>query len=252
MAGIKQPILDIVNQIKTIPFANNAGASPNLYSAIFNNQIERMKAGEEYNYSLPAAFVEAIPQKTGGEIGFGSWGYDVIFRIHAVMNQPDAGDGTLDQNLTIYDLRDALQESLVHFQPTGCSLMQCDDERFDTDHDSVCVYQFDLITHFIETSGSKYPTEQSTPPTNLVINSGFALIEILHVSYTGGDLIMLFNLVDEPQNVVLNLDSNQWTFAAATGENTFTQSVSLSSGNYSITATGEVNDFTTPAFEFTI
>ena len=150
MAGIKQPILDIVNQIKTIPFANNAGATPNLYSAIFNNQIERMKNGEEYNYSLPAAFVEVIPQKTGGEIGFGSWGYDVIFRIHAVMNQPDAGDGTLDQNLTIYDLRNALQEALVHFQPTGCGEMQSDDERFDTDHDNICVYQFDLITHYID------------------------------------------------------------------------------------------------------
>ena len=85
-----------------------------------------------------------------------------------------------------------------------------------------------------------------------MINSGFALIEILHVSYTGGNLIVLFKLVDDPQDIVFNLDSNQWTFGAATGENTFTQSVSLSSGNYSITGTGAVNDFTTPGFNLEI
>ena len=251
--AIKQSILDVVNQIKTIPFLNNAGATPNLYSAIWNNQFKRLEDGQSYSFPIPAAFVELIPQKDGGEIGYGVWGYDVIFRIHAAINQPDAGDGTLDQNLIIYDLRDALANALVHFQPSQCGMLQSDDETFDYDHESLYLYTFDLKCHFIETDGNKYPTNESVPVTKLILIDGYAPIEILSVGYSGGVLTAGYKLVDDVQSVSISVTPGAtYTHAATDGKNTFTQPVSLSSGNYTLTITGAVNNFTTEPFKFTI
>ena len=34
MSGIKAPIVDVINKLKTLQLPNNTGNSPNLYSAV--------------------------------------------------------------------------------------------------------------------------------------------------------------------------------------------------------------------------
>ena len=93
MSGIKAPIVDVINKLKTLQLPNNAGNSPNLYSAVWNEQLQRLEEGESYPFNLPAAFVELLMSNNYQQLGAGITASDLTFRIHLAMEQIDAGDG---------------------------------------------------------------------------------------------------------------------------------------------------------------
>ena len=71
MAGIKAPIVDIINKLKILQLPNNAGNSPGLYSAVWNEQLQRLEEGESYPFNLPAAFVELLMSNNYQQLGSG-------------------------------------------------------------------------------------------------------------------------------------------------------------------------------------
>ena len=163
MAG--QTLVDAVNSVLerlgSIPYdwGSIAKAEQNnlfQYVAIFNDQINRMEDGEGSPlFDTPACFVDIEPApylRLLGELSTS----DLIYRIRIVSKEYDAGDGTLDQNLAVFAIRNAVKESLSNFVPANSSMLQHTSEMQDPDHTAVYVWQMEFKSAFIDTIGSIY------------------------------------------------------------------------------------------------
>lgn len=149
--GIKDPILDVMHRLEAIDVTNGDGKTIKLYTRIWNNQMQLTQNGQLYDYPKPAAFVETLVPMfwevmSGGmgvrnsEIGFN------IHLIHEFYNQ----DGTFEQNLPVFDLRDKVLIQLSGFQPMGCSGLMCIREEQDYDHNNLYHYIMGFIADYIE------------------------------------------------------------------------------------------------------
>lgn len=147
MAGIKAPILDIKNLLV------NSGLFQ--YVAIWNNQIKYENAGQTYDFPKPAAFIEVIPAPVWGELALGLKAADLGFKIHIAHEQLDSGTGTFEENLEVFELRDATLIALCLQKPTGCGPLVQVGEHLDTDHTQIYHYMIDFVCHFVDTMGSK-------------------------------------------------------------------------------------------------
>lgn len=170
--GIKQPISDLLTKLSALQVVNRDGQTVNLYARIWNNNIEKLRKGESYVIPFPAAFVEVVNQVTYERLGEGLLAADVSFRIHLVHEFLNA-DGTFEQDLEIFDLRDEIIRNLQHVnaQLTNCTPLSMVGEQMDYDHDNLYHYVMDFVCNFIDTTGSKLDANHpeayrySTPPT---------------------------------------------------------------------------------------
>lgn len=159
MSGISAPLRDILTKLSALTVVNQDGQTVNLYARIFNNQIKDVQSGELYIFPRPAAFVEIVSPATFETIGGGFRSADLGIKIHIVhefYNQ----DGTFEQDLAIYDLRDKIVSvteagGLSQYCPTACGPMNCVNEYPDYDHDNLVVYVCEFITNFTDSKGSK-------------------------------------------------------------------------------------------------
>ena len=156
MAGIKQPLQDILTQAATLTASNGDGAITNVYVRVWNNQIDRMKKGESYAFPLPALFVEIVSPVAYQEIGGNVLTADLGFNIHIVTQNLDNGGGTFDQDLVVFDLRDALFALFSKFKPTACGEMVIVNEQQDYDHDNVYHYVVSWVCHYLDSKASPY------------------------------------------------------------------------------------------------
>lgn len=174
MAGIKAPLEDILAKLATLDVTNGDGNTVKLISRIWNNQLEREKNGTGYTYAKPAAFVQIVSPIGWQEIGGNFLQSDLGVTIHLVTELYNT-EGTLDQNLVIFDLRDQIIALLSQYKPTGCGLMRLMDEEQDYDHDNVNHYMLTFAVNFIDSKASPYDPPrgnyvQSEPPTDLQVN----------------------------------------------------------------------------------
>ena len=254
MAGIKAPIVDIINKLKTLQLPNNAGNSPGLYSAVWNEQLQRLEEGESYPFNLPAAFVELLMSNNYQQLGSGITASDLTFRIHLAMEQIDAGDGDLDQNLTIFEYRDAIVDLLTHFEPTACSMLMHVNNEQDYGHNNVYVYLIDFTCHFIDDKGSRYPTNESADDTDLVVNAGYNPVEILGVTYSGTALAIKYRVAALSQQIKFTITVAGEVSAGSKGpgDYTFTQTVTIPTGEQTLTAKAVTDNYTTNPYKFTV
>lgn len=155
MAAIKQPIQDVMNRLATLQVVNADLLSVPLFVRVWNNQITYEENGELYISQKPAAYVEVVNNAGFDEIGIGFQSADLVFRIHLV-HEFYNNDITFEQDLTIYDLRDAVVALMNLYQPTGCSPMFKKSEEADYRHKNVYHYIIDFITNFTDSKGSPY------------------------------------------------------------------------------------------------
>jgi hypothetical protein len=174
MAGIKAPLEDILARLATLDVTNGDGNTVKLHSRVWNNQVEREKSGGSYVYPKPAAFVEIVSPIGWDEIGGNFLQSDLGISIHIVTELYNT-EGTLDQNLVVYDLRDQIVALLSQYKPTGCGLMRLMDETPDYDADNVNHYILTFACNFIDSKASPYDPSrgnyiESEPPTGLQVN----------------------------------------------------------------------------------
>ena len=155
MSGIKQSILDVMTQLSTINVITADLSTGPLYVRIWNNQIQLLKDGKGYVFQRPAAFVEVIPNPNYEVIGLGFLSADLGFRIHLVHDYYNQ-EGTFEQDLTIFDLRDKVIRCLAQFVPSMCGAMNTVGENQETGHDNIYHYTIDYKVNFIETLNSNY------------------------------------------------------------------------------------------------
>lgn len=89
--------------------------------AVWNDQVKRLGNPKTAGTWLtPCIFVEMIfNQETNLQLGLN--GVDITYRLHIVMQQLDAGNGRMDENLYIFTLRDLVNKNILGFTPVGNS-----------------------------------------------------------------------------------------------------------------------------------
>ena len=136
---------------------------------LWNNQVESLKGKDTeanimYSFSLPALFIEFLNLETE-QLGNGNQIYpNLIVRIHILHRLEDAGDGTMEQNLAVLDLRNAVQLALQNFRPAGASEFIRQKQEMDYHHNNVYHYIMDYGCTFIDTITNQ--------PVNGIVDDG--------------------------------------------------------------------------------
>jgi hypothetical protein len=173
MAGLKQPLQDILTKLSLIQVTNQDGQTVGIYSRVWNNQVEREKDGETYIYPKPAAFVEIVGPLPFEETGKNLRSARLVWAIHLVHEYYNQ-DGTFEQDLVIYDLRDQVIAALSQYTPTACTMLVAEQEQADYDHDNVYHYIINFSCTFMDSKASPYDDGRGIyidkqPPTGVNI-----------------------------------------------------------------------------------
>lgn len=134
------------------------------YVQKWNNQLARiMKEGGADMQMFP--FPAVLPAFLTGDImqlGENVQMYDPFeFELHILDWQIDAGDGTFEQNLKVYDLVKKIQKAVQKFQPglkseedlAGCCVRVAEYE--DNDHNGLTHFVIKYRTTFIDNSNQE-------------------------------------------------------------------------------------------------
>jgi hypothetical protein len=164
MAGLKESILSLLAKCETIE-----GIA---YVRIWNNQLNYEVEGQLYDFPKPAIFVEAQIPNMFLPLGGGYSQSDIFFNIHIVHEQFDAGGGTFEQNLAIYDLRAKVINALNIFKPAMCSPLMKWSEQQDYEHNNLYHYQIQFLCGLIDDAGVNTGNQiTKNPPTGLTIQA---------------------------------------------------------------------------------
>lgn len=158
MAGLRQPIEDVLNKLKDIDVRSQEGRNMPLFVRIWNNQLDRMDDGSGYVFPRPAALVEVLNSVKWEVIGLGMRSADISFRIHLIHDYYN-GDN-FEQDLEIYDLRDKILLKLSQYCPTACGTLNCISEEAEYDHDNTYHYILDFVCNFTDSKGSDYDEDK--------------------------------------------------------------------------------------------
>jgi hypothetical protein len=169
---IKQAVKDILAKLATIEGIK--------YVAVNNNQIQFGENGANFTMVRPAILFEIQVSQAfetlGGLCSPEDWDVS-FFIVHEELNSidPTTGDpdGTLDQNLDVFDFRDALKVAFLMWKPTNCSYFQYCGEKLDYNHNNIYIYRVEYKTHFIDTKGS--PLDASNPLNQITVNPPITL-----------------------------------------------------------------------------
>lgn len=143
------------------------------YVRMFNNQFENaVQENNTYDFPFPCVFIEFINEQQPKQLGAGYQLYEpLVVRCHIGMNELDAADGTLDQNLNIFDLKDKVYKALQKFEPTGASVFIRTSEQQDYNHGNIYIWQMDFTTTWLDANRTEPLNPTFTePPTDLEIN----------------------------------------------------------------------------------
>lgn len=127
---------------------------------IYNNQFDNMD--KESAFDFPCVFID-FPQLSYQELGQGVQGVDLVIRLYIGFENLALSQGGVinpdsslsNEEIGFFELRDSLFKALTNFRPAQCSPMMRSEERTDTNHDNVYVYQMDFITAGVDSSSDE-------------------------------------------------------------------------------------------------
>lgn len=132
---------------------------------IWNNQFNYIDSGEIYSFPMPCAFVE-VSADGFEQLGGNYQATDLIIKIH-IGN--DFYNGTnIDENLTIFVLRDLIVKKLSRFKATTSGDFVKISEKQDFEHSNVYHYEIDFKTHYVDNTAVNADI-LTTPPLALEI-----------------------------------------------------------------------------------
>lgn len=120
---------------------------------VWNDQLTLDEQKEGYTFDMPALFPEILNPEDIRQLGDGLQLYDpIIIRVHILHWQLDAGDGTMEQNLDVFDFMDLTHTKMNLFEPTGAvPFVRVADGR-DYQHKGVYHAYIDYKTNYLDTS----------------------------------------------------------------------------------------------------
>ncbi len=177
MAGIKIVITDVLTKISTTTVTNGDGSVVSPHVRVWNNQLKSEEGREIYSFPKPAFFVEIATPVAFEVIGQGFRSADINIKVHIIHEFYNADDGTFEQDLVIFDLRDQVIQLLTYFTPSGCGPLTCISEEMDYDHNNLYHLVLDFVCNFTDSKGSRYDPQSnngyiaSIPPTDLEVQA---------------------------------------------------------------------------------
>lgn len=166
MPGIKQPIVDVMTRI-------SSQISDFKTIRIWNNQVRHNAEGQYPDYPKPACFVQVLSSVDFEALPGSVASADLGFVFHIVHEYYDANDGTFEQDLPVFDLRDKVLEAFTLFKPSGCGPMTLVTDTQDDDHTNIYEYQVGFVCHFLDNTAVP-ATQTKQPPTDIQITATFA------------------------------------------------------------------------------
>ena len=162
------------------------------YINIYDNQIEEMMSGENYSFGTPACFVEFNPgdAKNGG-LGITMYP-DCVLTFHIIAQSLDGGGDTMEQNLDIYDLRDAVKLAFTNNKVSFCSALMSVVDKQDYKHNNIIKYSLSFKCNFID--NSSYVLFTKNPPVWGAISNGTINLGTYN-EWISGYTYSVFNLV---------------------------------------------------------
>lgn len=152
MGGLVSEILAVLRTITAIKF-----------TSVWNNQFQYMEDGKSYSFPMPCSFVQ-VENDNSMDIGGKYQGSDLDITIH--IGQDVLNGDLMDENLTIFELRDLVIKAFSVFKPTTGGLMVKVSEGQDFDHTNIYHYEIKFKTQWIDNTA--VPIEYySIPPTAL-------------------------------------------------------------------------------------
>ena len=152
--GLKETILSICQKLAAIPVTTLDGLASTMYVRIWNNQIERKQEGRGYVYQTPACFVELTINESE-TLGQGATGHDATVRVLLEQNDYNT-EGSYDEDLAIFALRDKVHQALNGFKPTNASPLVIGAPALDHNHDNTYLCALEYSTHITDLTGSIY------------------------------------------------------------------------------------------------
>lgn len=176
MPGLKPAIQDVLTRLNDITDENGITLLPTV--RIWNNQVAHLRRGEYPVFGTPAAFVEVTNDTSYQQLGGpGIQAAEIRFSIHILHEWYDAQDGTFEDDLAVFDVRDHIVSALSYFLPEGCNEMMRTAETVDNDHDNLYHLVIHFITNLIDTTVyDKLQTAytEKAAPTDMQLDSYIA------------------------------------------------------------------------------
>jgi len=142
-------------------FTGTGGVQLTPFIAVWNNQVEQLSKGTSYNFQMPAIFIEFVTNEVI-VLGSGVESFDPLdIKIHIVDDMIDAGDGTQDQNLRIFEFKHQVYTLLKQFKPSHCVPLFRVNEKQDYDHNN--------LYHYIQTYRTNYIDNSMQTPVGKII-----------------------------------------------------------------------------------
>lgn len=111
------------------------------FIAMWNNQLMDLEEGKNYSFRLPAVFIEFVSPTQIGGVGNNVQIYEPLeVKLHIVHEQYDAKDGTMDNNLDVFTLKQDVYKAMQLFQAANTSVFDRQSEEQDYDHTNIYHY----------------------------------------------------------------------------------------------------------------
>lgn len=130
---------EMLNKLKEITNFN--------FVAIFNNQFQFVENGGDFTFPFPCAFVELTATNLQ-DLSGGYQGSDLEVSIH--LGQDYYNGENLEQNLSIFNLRDLIVKKLSQFKPSAGSKFVKTSEAQDFEHSNVYHYVVSYKFHWVD------------------------------------------------------------------------------------------------------
>lgn len=145
--AIRQQILDQAKDGNGVPMVK--------FCQTWNNQVNHLRQAESdmYGFPMPAAFIEIMNEEPIEQLGAGYQYIPLTVRIHILhefLNATDTDNGILDNDMTIFELRDSCYKALNKFLPPGCVELTRSTETQDFEHDNVYHFIQDYKSNFVD------------------------------------------------------------------------------------------------------
>lgn len=148
--GLKQLYIDIRTQLLSLVDGNS---NPLIkFCQVWNNQVTYNNDGQHYNYPMPCVFIEMASPITIEQMGDGYQLYNIVIRLHIVhefYNSID-GNGIEEQDLSIFDLKDAVYIGMQKYEPNGAVQFVRTSETQDYEHTNVYHMIQEYTTNYVD------------------------------------------------------------------------------------------------------
>jgi len=156
MAYLVDAMRDILTQLRSRNVISGDLQSVEPYVRVWKNQLDLLEAGLMQAFPLPAFFLEVESSLLYTNIGQNTHSTKPKFRIHIAHEFYDSADGTMEQDLKVFEIRTSVIQTIQSFVPSCCGPLDLVDEELDYKYTNIYHLVLGFSAELIEQAGANY------------------------------------------------------------------------------------------------